>query len=232
MDSHPIRSDRIRFHQQLFTLRENESEPCMSRCRWLTLFSISCFILSGCSHTISRPLPDDASGAMQLNAGYALLYELMKEEAKVAEILKIKHAESDLADLLTDISSVATDAVTQLKAYAAEDDSLEMTKEYLPAIEASTRSAIKNATTVDLLLPGKARFNELMTISQFSAMRYGRYVATSLHTADSNLVRSKWLHGLAKKLSKLQQRAFELLSVRQTEQPSKTEPPATTDDKS
>ena len=43
---------------------------------------------------------------MQLNAGYALLYKVMKEEAKVSEILKIKHSDAELAKLLEDISKV------------------------------------------------------------------------------------------------------------------------------
>lgn len=170
-------------------------------------------ILCSCAQTISRPLPDNASGAMQLNAGYALLYKLMKEEAKVSEILKIKHSDAELARLLEDISKLSKEVVQKLDSYKAEDPSLKMDNEYLPAIETSARNSIKNATTVSLLLPGEKRFNELMSISQFSAMRYSHYLAISISTADNNIMRSKWLRQLATKLSKLQDRAFDLLAL-------------------
>lgn len=150
---------------------------------------------------------------MQLNAGYALLYKLMKEEAKVSEILKIKHSDAELARLLEDISKLSKEVVQKLDSYKAEDPSLKMDNEYLPAIETSARNSIKNATTVSLLLPGEKRFNELMSISQFSAMRYSHYLAISISTADNNIMRSKWLRQLATKLSKLQDRAFDLLAL-------------------
>ena len=169
---------------------------------------------------------------MQLNAGYALLYKVMKEEAKVSEILKIKHSDAELAKLLEDISKLSKEVVQKLDSYKAEDPSLQMDNEYLPAIETSARNSIKNATTVSLLLPGKERFNELMSISQFSAMRYSRYLALTLHTADSNAARSAWLDNLSTKLSKLQTRAFNLLKVEETDEPSETVLPVNTDDDS
>ena len=169
---------------------------------------------------------------MQLNAGYALLYDVLKEEAKVSEILKIKHCNADLAVLLEDISNLSKEAVQQLDKYKAEDPSLEMDNEYLPAIEVSARNSIQNATTVSLLLPGRERFNELMSISQFSAMRYSRYLAVALRTADSNVIRSTWLGDLATNLSELQTRAFDLLEVEDTDESSETVPSANTDDNS
>lgn len=211
----------------------------MTRIRQMIVMSL-CLALCSCAPNISRPLPADASGLMQLNAGYALLYDLMSEEAKVAEILKIKHADKQLSQLLQDISAVAKDAVKQLDTYKTEDPSLKMDKTHLPAVEVSSRSYIKNATTVDLLLPGRTRFETLMLLSQFSAMRYGRYIAVSLETADANFARSQWLRELASKLSDFQSRAFEMLEAAQTAKEDQVEtlpaetpakPPATPEDK-
>lgn len=162
-------------------------------------------LCAACAPTISAPLGKDAPAREQLDAGYALVFELMGEERKVAEILGIKSVSAETKLVIKDISAAAESAYATLKGYQ-QADNLTMSDTHLPVIETSARNHIKNITTVSLLTSSGHTFQTRLLITQVKATQYAGALFHSLAAADHDGARRKWLGEEAKRWEALAER--------------------------
>lgn len=183
-----------------------------TRSRHIALPLIS-ILLGACASTMTQPLAQDASDRRQLDAGYALLKQLMADERKVSRILTVKSPTKETAALIREIAGAAKSADEQLSAWAKADESLAMENPGLPKVEQSVRSSIESATTRQLLFSGGERFEVALLLSQNKATQYAEHLFQALAGADDDPDRSAWLKEQSDVFGALQERVLDRLAV-------------------
>lgn len=142
------------------------------------LLLTACIGLASCqSSPPAAATPPTEQTEVARNYGYALLYSTLKDETKVADVLKIKSPRKDVANILTEISSFAKESVQELERFAASDPTLGFDKDGLPVMETRTRRAIADTTTAEIVLSGGAKFEFTMLLSQQKALSYISHLA-------------------------------------------------------
>lgn len=170
--------------------------------RMATLATISAS-LGGCAAPVlDRPLAaSDASGEHQVAAtlshGYALLFDLLDDEAKVAGILAIKSPRPGVADLLRHISMEADVDREHLRPLLAESPTIALDETSLPLLERDARRRIAREETPALLFAGGRSFETRMLLTQQKAAQYAAALCESLAAADPNRSRGDLLTVMA-----------------------------------
>lgn len=154
--------------------------------------------------------PSDTLG-VERNHGYALLYQTIESETKVAQVLTIKRPRPEVADLLRDISAMARDAQDRLVAFAELDDALGYDDHGLPYIEGRTRDLITATTTSAILFNSRRTFEYFMLKSQHEALSYIMHLAQALRELDDDQARQAYLGELAEQAKELHERVVALL---------------------
>ncbi len=125
--------------------------------------------------------------------GYALLYQLMADEADVDKLLIIKSPAEPLPALLKNIAATAAAVVKEMNAWEAADPSLNLTDTGLPKVEVQTRSSIADMRTEQLLLHGGTYFENVLIETQASATNYAWHLAKVLARDEPDPARAQAL---------------------------------------
>ena len=152
-----------------------------------------------------------AEGA--ITSGYALLFDLLKDEKDVSKLLVIKRERPELRTLIKEIAEAAGRAHKQLEAFAKADRSLNLNSQGLPAAEVETRAAIAKAKGKELLTEGGKQFELRLLLSQNEALTYAAHLTGTIVKTESNATRAGYLRQLAGELHGLQGKVTAMLLV-------------------
>lgn len=170
--------------------------------------------LHGCAPQL-RAMPQadrPEQKAVRLQHGYALLYDLLGNEARVSGILAIKSASAATEGLLQDISRTAADAQQTIDQMQSEVPSVSLSIPGLPLLETDARNRIANAQTAELLL-ALGSFELKILLTQQIACQYAWALASSLAEVDPNASRAAAMSQIAAEFDDLCKRVIERLSV-------------------
>ncbi len=155
--------------------------------------------VAGCTGPlIDRPVDvAEPGGEATLAQGYALLLDLLADEARVDGILAIKSPRPGIADLLRRISSEATSGAAFLRSHLADSPAVDPTTTGLPLLEVDARRRIEKNETPGVLLAGGRRFETRMLLTQQKAAQYAGALCAGLAAADPNQTRADELRAMA-----------------------------------
>lgn len=175
-------------------------------------------LLSGCSPVLKAPIGNegDPRAADQLDHGYAILIDLLSDEAKVSEILAIKSCSPETADILKSISKAAKDGLAKIERLSSEPPVVNPESTGLPLLETDTRNRIANQQTV-LLLMAMGSFEVRVLLTQDKACGYASALCESLATSDPNSERSAEMKRLATTFADLGNRVYQRFAVIKSE---------------
>ena len=184
----------------------------MTRSAWVYGALIVCVLAAtGCA-TVEKVLPFAGSRETRArNEGYSLLYRLMSQESDAGKLLAIKHAPSQVADLVNGIASTCGQAKKELELFHEKDRHLNLEMTNLPEIEQKTRAAIESTETKQLLFSSGKKFEVRFLFTQAQAMNYAAHLAKVLHDQEDNPDRKKSLATLSERCAVLHDRAMDLL---------------------
>ncbi|MBI1370624.1 MAG: hypothetical protein GC162_18455 [Planctomycetes bacterium] len=173
--------------------------------RWALPAMLLLLALGGCQ---TIPLMPDA----KLSSGYALLYDLLDQEANVDKLLIVRDASEPTKTLIKNIAEAARSARDQIKQFADADAHLSLGDPGLPSVESQTRAAIKSEMTKELLTGDHFELNLL--VAQVKATQYAAYLARVLSKADGDAKRSAFFADTEKKFNDLNLAAMARLAPR------------------
>ena len=157
------------------------------------LASLTCTTLFGCGPDATRSVPttagelDQAVGRIaELDHGYALLLGLLKNEARVSDVLILKSASAPVEAVLRRISAAAKQQRSDLEGLLGGVPALSPSSDGLPAIETDARGRIEETQTSVLLLANGKEFELRILLTQDKAAGYASALATSLANRDPN----------------------------------------------
>jgi hypothetical protein len=170
---------------------------------------------AGCAGPlIDRPLDvTEPGGEATLAHGYALLLDLLADEAKVDGILAIKSPRAGVADLLRRISSEATSGATFLRSHLNDSPAVDPTATGLPRLEVDARRRIEKDETPGLLLSGGRRFETRMLLTQQKAAQYAGALCAGLAAADPNRTRADELRAMSDRWNAMERESRAWLTV-------------------
>lgn len=152
--------------------------------------------------------------------GYALLYDLMKNESQVGGILKIKSVSPPVEKAIKDIqaaSKSALDVIEKLnpKSAQAKDDSKnqKLTVTALPEAEVKTRSSIQMATTAQLLMASGDKFQKRLLLTQVEATNYASHLAKIIGQAEDRSQAQQAMKQISERFSELHKQVQEMLVI-------------------
>ncbi len=165
-------------------------------CRILIL-ALALLVSQGCAPVLKGPIgPEGVEKASDsLDHGYSILMSLLEDEAKVDQLLAIKSASEETAELIRDISKTSIAAMAEIRAMSVKVPVVELDVTGFPIVEVDTRNRISNQQAALLLLAGKT-FELKVLLTQDKAMGYAAALCQSLAVADGNGYRSKAMHAL------------------------------------
>ncbi len=135
--------------------------------------------------------------------GYALLYAILGQEQKVAQLLIIKHDREALGKVIDAIAETCGTAYARLAVVAELSPRLNLADTGLPADEVHTRESI-GAMRRDLLLASSGSELELqLLLTQNEALTYALHLADTLARSESNPERLEFVRTLWKDLTRL-----------------------------
>ncbi|MDG2031161.1 MAG: hypothetical protein P8J45_09180 [Phycisphaerales bacterium] len=147
-------------------------------------------LLLGCQRVVvPGPLPPHAGDAVQLNAGYGLLINLLEQEARVDGLLSIRTLPPSTTQLVKAIARDASVGAAELKSAKDDPPVINWDSEGLPVTEIEARNLIASQTSLKLLsTSGKAGELELL-LSQLKATEYIAALSSSLLGRDRSEAR-------------------------------------------
>lgn len=157
-----------------------------------------------------EPTPQD----VERDEGYALLYDLLKQESGVADIFNVKSASDPVKNVVTDIAEASKQAVTKLENIARQDGFLNFDDTGLPKVEEQTRKKIAFATAGSLLLSRGETFEKQLLLTQAEATKYAHYLAVTLAEAEDKSAVRKQIQAIAEQFKKLNERVIAMLWVK------------------
>jgi hypothetical protein len=83
--------------------------------------------------------------------GYALLYDLLSQNAHLGMILWIKFESDDVENLVTEIVALCAEGKEKLESFSAADRTVNLESQPLPPVELEVRGAIETETAKELL---------------------------------------------------------------------------------
>ena len=150
-----------------------------------------------CAGTPAPP-PPAASGH-----GYALLYAILGQEAKVSQLLVIKQDREALGGVIEAIADTCGAAHERLEKLAERSPRLDLVDTGLPKDELRTRELIGDLRR-DLLLAAKGPELELqLLLIQNEALTYAATLADTLSRSESDPERLAFVRALWKDLTRL-----------------------------
>ena len=162
---------------------------------------------SGCRSTIERPLDSDGRGVnagdTRLDHGYGTLLDLLRDEARVEQILIIKSPAAGLADLLQRISAQAKNDARRLERLFADDPMVDTSRTGLGVIETDVRSRIAEQEATALIFAGGRSFELRILLTQDKAASYAAALASSLSKADPQSSRRNVLEAMSREWQEL-----------------------------
>ena len=180
--------------------------------------SVLMILSAGCSPVLKAPIGNegDPKAVDQLDHGYAILIDLLSDEAKVSEILAIKSCSAETADILTDISKAAKDGMARIESLSSAKPAISPESTGLPLLETDTRNRIANQQTV-LLLMAMGSFEVRVLLTQDKACGYASALCESLAVSDPNKERSQEMKELASTFADLGTRVYQRFTVVKSE---------------
>ena len=140
----------------------------------------------------------EAAGRVaELNHGYALFLQVLKDQARVSQVLAVKSASPGLRALLKRISASAQAQVDEIEQMLALPPALAPANTALPSIEVAARDRIEEDQTATILTSGGDAFAFEVLLSQARATAYASALATSLKNRDTNARRRETCKAIA-----------------------------------
>jgi hypothetical protein len=149
--------------------------------------------------------------AVEMNAGYALLYDLLSDEKNVSKLLIIKKESSELENVIKAISKHSKEACEYLETIAKRDKSLNLQTSSLPPVEIQTRELISKTKGKQLLQAKGETLEFLLLLTQNEALSYGAHLATVIAAAEPDEKRKQFLDDLSRDLAALEERVLNML---------------------
>jgi hypothetical protein len=132
--------------------------------------------------------------------GYALLHDLLAQEADVDKLHFIKKEQPDVKELINRIASASGVAAKQLEGYAGGKSAFVLKETELPPGEESTRDAIASTKKWELLGHTGDQFELNLLLTQSEAMSYGWHLAKVASKNDANPDRARYLANLSEQM--------------------------------
>lgn len=176
---------------------------------WACPIAVGCAVAlsSGCRSTIERPFDSDGQGVNEgdtrLDHGYGTLLALLRDEARLKQILIIKSPTADIADLLRRISDQAKNDARRLELLFAEDPMVDTSSTGLGVIETDVRSRIAEKEAAALIFAGGRAFELRILLTQEKAASYAAALAASLSKADPQPSRRNVLGAMSREWKEL-----------------------------
>ena len=180
------------------------------RSRPAVAFTVVCLLAAlGCAN---RATPTAVPRALAAGGhGYALLYELLGQERKVAQLLYIKEEHAQLEILVDAIAETCDTAHQRLEEFAAQDPRLDLLDTGLPAAEVRTREMIATARRDRLLTTSGREFERQLLWAQNEALTYASHLADTLSRSEPDPARLAFVRALWKDLTRLHNEVEDLL---------------------
>ncbi len=162
------------------------------------LFSLLVILTFGCAPVLRGPLDSTNPEAAKatLDHGYALLYQVLRDESSVTLLFGVKHASEPIEALVRRIGDAAANGEAAIRSMAELPTPIDWKKNGLPLIEVGARNHIVNEQAAALLLAGES-FELRLLLTQQKACDYISALAVTLASADTNSDRSSMLTALA-----------------------------------
>jgi hypothetical protein len=151
--------------------------------------------------------------AKNLSEGYAILQDLMRQEARVRGVLAIRTLTPESKSILNAIAVAAEDLLEDLASFAKQDTSLLGQDRGLPTVEKLVRDAIAGEVTRSILYGNQERFRKELLLSQIQATEYTRYLLTSLAELETNAERRALLKNKSLVWKTLRQRLLRTFEI-------------------
>ena len=151
-----------------------------------------------CASAPTPPPPPPAAGH-----GYALLYEILGQEAKVSQLLVIKEDREALGKLIDAIAETCGAAHERLKELAERPPQLELVDTGLPKEELRTRELIGSQRKDLLLGSSGAELEFQLLLIQNEALTYMANLADTLSRSESDPERLAFVRALWKDMTRL-----------------------------
>jgi hypothetical protein len=176
-------------------------------------FCAAVILCCGCA-TQRSPTQAKAGGTEGVgDHGYALLFDVLKDEKDVSKLLVVKRERPELRELIKEISETAGRASRQLETFVKSERSLDLTRLGLPTAEVETRAAIAKAKSKELLTESGKHFELKLLLSQSEALTYAAHLAETVAKSESNPARAGYLLQLAGSLHGLQRKVVAMLQA-------------------
>jgi hypothetical protein len=165
--------------------------------------SISLLLFCGCAGTWSTPQKNPS-----WRSGYALLYDLLSQNAHLDKILWIKFESDDVDDIVAEIVALCAEGKLELEKFAEADDMVHLEAQPLPIIELETRSAIESETADELLGTSGIPFEVKLLNTQLSALRYAANLCRVLANHERDSTRNEFLADFDKRCVAMREKVF------------------------
>jgi hypothetical protein len=172
----------------------------------------SCALLDSKSSTAEpEPKPAELTASSTNSHGYALLYDVVKDEKDVSKLRFIKRERPELKSLLQEIAKANRDACSALEAFAKTNHDIDIKNQGLPVAEVQARAAIGKFKE-NAILHGKDKQLEIeLLLSENEALTYASHLAGVVAATEADPRRKQFLQQLGTGLSALQQKVVALL---------------------
>lgn len=144
--------------------------------------------------------------------GYAILHDLLDDEAKLHEILIIKHASPRVSRLVRQISDITARERDALDQLGDSSPPLDFKDKGLPRAELETRKAIDDFVSHDLMSHEGPSFETRLLLTQYEGLKYASELARTLRDHESIPARRAFLDRTATETMRLWQIIVEELS--------------------
>lgn len=153
--------------------------------------------LSGCQRVVvPGPLPPHAGDAVQRDAGFGLLINLLDQEARLDGLLGIKSYPPATVSIIKAIASGASEGARKLKATRDDSPPIDWSSEGLPLTEIEARNRIASRTSLRLLSASGAEGELELLLSQLKATEYILALSSALAQQADSEVRRTILKGI------------------------------------
>ncbi|MDD1641177.1 MAG: hypothetical protein LUQ68_06665 [Methylococcaceae bacterium] len=176
-----------------------------------TILVVCVLIFAGCD-SVQDKIPVVSTRYRECNEGYALLYELTRQEQNVDKILMVKNANEKVSAEIKKIAQIFGQAHDQLDAFAKQYPRLRFETTRLPTLEKKTRDSIESQTTKTLLFSSGRNFELQLLLTQVQALQYAAHLAKELGGMDDSQNRKSFLNQFSKQCEQRHQHVIELLS--------------------
>lgn len=147
----------------------------------------------------------------QLNKAYSTLYELCSKQKDLDKISFVKSVSPDLNSFLKDISKVSEKIAKTIDTWSKQDPKIQHKLDAMPPFEAQIRKNIEFETTKQIFTSSGKSLEKLLLLKQNEALSYQSALCRWMSQNEKDKLRQETLQDFTKRLSKLNQRAFDSL---------------------